>query len=70
MEIQDLEADGGDDGLQADFSALGKAGGRTGGRTGGRLWLFKCFGINIGGRSLAPKPQRNKLSAGCLFSLS
>lgn len=33
MEIQDLEDDG-DDGLEADFSALGRAGGQAGGWAG------------------------------------
>lgn len=41
-EIQEAEDDG-DDGFEADLSAPGKA--------GGRAWMFKCFEINIGGRS-------------------
>lgn len=45
--------DDGDDGPEADFSALGKAGGHEG--------LFECFATNMGGRSLDPKPQRKEL---------
>lgn len=60
-EIQEAEDDG-DDGFEADLSAPGKA--------GGRAWMFKCFEINIGGRSSGRKPQRKKLSYFRLFSLS
>lgn len=60
-EIQEAEDDG-DDGFEADFGAPGKA--------GGQAWMFKCFEINIGGRSLGRKPQRKKLSDLRLLPLS